>query len=165
MPATRINGVIIFVENDLYAPLDPQEGEKAVVFGQLTSGGVPVDESEFALGANFMNSHQFGGEECATDVSLDRKTTIGGTGTFSAICHRFGGNGIAADGVQIHYVVRSSGILGFDINGRDLSSNPDEDVPEEVRTNLGLLPDAKMNRFLLAELPVDPPGEAHVAFF
>jgi len=168
---TLIDGVILFVENDLYYP-DPNDnpGFRVAVFGQLTLEGTPVADSGFALGVNFGGSDDSGvfvGELWPSGtVSLTRKGAEGGVGDFFAIYYTFG-QGIEADGAQISYIIGSRRFLTYDINSTDLSgSYRGYDILGTLLLDLiNGRPEGVIKRFWLPELPVDPPGEAHVAFF
>ena len=180
---TLINGVILFVEDDLYNP-DPEKNLRfrVAVFGQLTLEGDPVANSGFALGVNFGGSDEsdvFVGKLWSDrTISLTRKGAGGGAGDFFAIYYTFG-EGIEADGAQISYIIGSRRFLTYDINSRDLSDsyrgyttgrtrglgNSLADLLEDLDLGNTEEPLGKIKRFWLPELPVDPPGEAHVAFF
>lgn len=172
---TLINGVILFLQEDLYNPAN-NPGLTVVIFGQLTNGGVPVGGSLFLVGVNFLDSAEIG-EIWDGSVDLTLMKGEGVKRTFYAIYCLFD-SGIEADGAQIHYVLPPTrrvpyptGILSYNINMEDLSdsyvyyTDPDEllttlsagDLEEDISSGVW--------RFWLPFLPIDPPGEAHVAFF
>jgi hypothetical protein len=170
---TLIDGVILFVEDDLYYPdRKDNPGFRVAVFGQLTLEGIPVANSGFALGVNFGGSDESGvfvGELWPYGtISLTRKGPEGGAGDFFAIYYTFG-QGIEADGAQISYIIGSRRFLTYDINSTDLSGSyrgyPDDILGTLLLDVINGGPERVIKRFWLPELPVDPPGEAHVAFF
>jgi hypothetical protein len=158
-----IDGVILLLTEDYYAPATA--GEEVAVFGQLTAGGDPIPGSGFVIAVNFMGLITFP-EDAQTSsavIRLRSKADPGAYHDFWPVYIVFDARFPEADGADICYFVRSTKIITFSVRSTDLDllrSQLESSHPDEVLAN-----PEDMHWFWLTELPVDPPGEAGVAFF
>ena len=182
MAQQEIDGVILFLETDLFSDSDG-DGEldaQVLVFGQLTQNGVPVEQSSFTLGTKSFGDSVFMGTMWSDggspiQLNLDCKGRPGNS-QFYAVYFVFD-PGIDANGAQICYLIgyedqAPTGIICYDVTSTDLSSSwlgytSPTALLEDLRTHSVAVPDPSYDilRFWLPELPVDPPGEGHVGFF
>ena len=163
-----IDGVILLLSSaefeDSLAALTVDNDAAVAVFGQLTAGGDPIPGSGFVIAVNFMGAITFPSDaQTGGTVLLTSKADGETQKSFVPIYIDFGANFPDADGVEICYFVGSTKIITFSVRSSDLLL-----LGEQLRYSSGenvLYYVTDLKWFWLTELPVDPPGEAGVAFF
>ena len=159
-----VRGVVLLLEEILVDLGLPQ-----LVFGQLTLGGEPVPDSQFVIGFPGIGTAALPVQVCEDPYPLEGKE--GGQGPFYAYVVLFPAPHVA-DGAQMSYILhditeRATGILECNIPPSDFYTIP---WPVELASMQLILEQGDAQEYVpffyhLPFLPIDPPGEADIAFF
>jgi len=133
------------------------------VFGQLTCNGSPIPQGQFVLGVGYKLKYEgavrgvIGDEADLAHGDIQSKTgPVPGNVTFKVVYVELE-EPVDANGAQIQYVLPDCSVCSFDI-GPDKFTGLVSGSPEDPGSEIAL-------RYILPELPIDPPGEGGIAFF
>jgi len=153
MGAEHVRGVALYLDSDLYG------AEGALVVGQLTLDGKPVDGAKFVLGTkvelHYMDPETEGRFGALEGTAVSGHSKVPGFWVLTACFGLSGGSPVRkkANGAEITYFLERKGAVRFVIDHGDFGL-VGSDLFDPTVSFLYTLP----------FMPVDPPGEGSVGF-